>query len=309
MPASEGLMGTPQEYRNRISEKGYDDWGLTISSLDDANKALNAIKGIEHELYAIKKELRNEISILWDQYREQTKDSIGNVIAGAVLGKKRAYKIQKNARTRLAEERDRQIKSFKEIEALVDVILEQHSKNRTEIRDFKKELRRKSRRKSSYKSRSNKSYEEYIRSQEWREKAEEAKAKAGNRCQVCNRSRAEVQLDAHHRTYERLGNELPEDITVLCRDCHQLYEDSKKNKNSQNADEELSKGFCIRCKKTIKLEPSAPYCYACFKVWNKFQNSDYEEKYCHFCGGEISTSMKKPACYDCYKEHHPKFAD
>lgn len=298
-------MASPQDYQSRIKEKGYDSWGLTISSLDDANKALDAIKRVENDLFAMKKEIRNEISAVWDIYRERTKDSIGNVIAGAILGKKRSYQIRKSVRYKYAQERDELINSFKEIEALIDEILRQHSKNKIEIREYQSEIRNKSN--GTHRKRSNKNYEEYIKSQEWREKAEEAKAKAGNRCQVCNRSRAEVQLDAHHRTYERLGNELPEDITVLCRDCHQLYEDSRIKKNSQNSDEELSTGFCIRCKKSIKLDPRAPYCYACFKVWSKFQNSEYEEKYCHFCGKEIQSSMNKPVCYECYKDNRQEF--
>ena len=63
-------------------------------------------------------------------------------------------------------------------------------------------------------------YHEYIRSDEWREKADAAKERAGHRCQVCY---SPDQLDAHHRTYERLGNELPSDITVLCRNCHTTF--------------------------------------------------------------------------------------
>jgi len=66
-------------------------------------------------------------------------------------------------------------------------------------------------------------YHKYINSSEWRAKADAAKQRVGFRCQVCNRPSSEVQLDAHHRTYERLGNELPGDITVLCRDCHTLF--------------------------------------------------------------------------------------
>ena len=50
------------------------------------------------------------------------------------------------------------------------------------------------------------------------------------KCQVCNESNDKVVLDAHHRTYERLGDELPEDITVLCRDCHSLYEANKNGR-------------------------------------------------------------------------------
>jgi len=71
-------------------------------------------------------------------------------------------------------------------------------------------------------------YYEYIRSEAWRTKANAAKKRAGYRCQVCNKHSKEVQLDAHHRTYERLGQEIPDDITVLCRDCHSLYENNRK---------------------------------------------------------------------------------
>lgn len=72
-------------------------------------------------------------------------------------------------------------------------------------------------------------YYAYIESEEWRQRANAAKLRAGYRCQVCNRPSSEVTLDAHHRTYERLGDELPEDITVLCRGCHELYETRRKS--------------------------------------------------------------------------------
>ena len=36
----------------------------------------------------------------------------------------------------------------------------------------------------------------------------------GNRCCSC------LNLDAHHLTYERFGNELPEDLMILCRTHH-----------------------------------------------------------------------------------------
>jgi hypothetical protein len=74
-------------------------------------------------------------------------------------------------------------------------------------------------------------YYKYIASPEWKVKAEAAKKAAGYRCQVCNHPKSEgAILDAHHRTYKRLGHERPEDITVLCRDCHELYESSKRQK-------------------------------------------------------------------------------
>jgi hypothetical protein len=70
------------------------------------------------------------------------------------------------------------------------------------------------------------SYEDYLRTPEWQAKADAAKRRAGHRCQVCNRPGV---LNAHHRTYERRGDEEPGDLVVLCGDgqgedgCHGLF--------------------------------------------------------------------------------------
>jgi hypothetical protein len=66
-------------------------------------------------------------------------------------------------------------------------------------------------------------YAEYIRSDTWKAKADSAKERARYRCQVCN---GNDRLEAHHRTYARLGDEIPEDITVLCHKCHEKYSKS-----------------------------------------------------------------------------------
>lgn len=68
-------------------------------------------------------------------------------------------------------------------------------------------------------------YEHYLASPEWRERRSVAIRKAGSRCQVCNGS---DRLGVHHRTYERLGAEMEDDLTVLCEDCHGLYERHKR---------------------------------------------------------------------------------
>ena len=70
-------------------------------------------------------------------------------------------------------------------------------------------------------------YDPYIRSAAWRVKADAAKVRAGYRCQGCSRHSTQVHLDAYHRTVDRLGNERDDDITVLCRDCHRLFERNK----------------------------------------------------------------------------------
>jgi len=74
-------------------------------------------------------------------------------------------------------------------------------------------------------------YQSYLQSKQWKQKAQAAKKRAGFRCQVCNRSQDEVILNAHHRTYENLGNELLEDLTVLCEGCHNLFERNKRGEN------------------------------------------------------------------------------
>lgn len=66
-------------------------------------------------------------------------------------------------------------------------------------------------------------YDAYIASDAWRENRKPALEYAEHRCQVCN---ADKHLDVHHRTYERLGNEKPGDLTVLCRSCHEIFHDS-----------------------------------------------------------------------------------
>jgi len=67
-------------------------------------------------------------------------------------------------------------------------------------------------------------YYAYIRSEFWKIKASAAKLYAGGRCQVCN---SKEDLNAHHRTYERLGREEYIDITVLCRSCHSLFHEHR----------------------------------------------------------------------------------
>lgn len=59
----------------------------------------------------------------------------------------------------------------------------------------------------------------YLRTPEWRRTRAAALVRAGHRCSL---DAAHVKgLEVHHRSYERLGNELESDLTVLCRSCHE----------------------------------------------------------------------------------------
>jgi hypothetical protein len=64
------------------------------------------------------------------------------------------------------------------------------------------------------------SYPEYLKTREWADKREQALDRDGHRCRVCNSSE---HLHVHHRTYERRGNEDLNDLTTLCKTCHESF--------------------------------------------------------------------------------------
>lgn len=64
-------------------------------------------------------------------------------------------------------------------------------------------------------------YGTYIKTEAWKKKARLAKERALWQCQGCGRPHGIITLNAHHRTYARLGYEIPEDLVALCQeDCH-----------------------------------------------------------------------------------------
>jgi hypothetical protein len=67
------------------------------------------------------------------------------------------------------------------------------------------------------------SYEQYLRTDHWLKVRDAAIERANRRCALCN---SEVNLHVHHRTYERLGRELPGDLTVLCSACHDKFHET-----------------------------------------------------------------------------------
>jgi len=65
-------------------------------------------------------------------------------------------------------------------------------------------------------------YEEYLRSPEWRRKRKERLKLDRNTCQKCGTTSREYRLEVHHLTYERLGSERMEDLQTLCVLCHPI---------------------------------------------------------------------------------------
>lgn len=67
-------------------------------------------------------------------------------------------------------------------------------------------------------------YKEYLETEWWRERRKKTLDYYGGRCAVCNSAGL---VDVHHRTYERLGQELDSDLIVLCRECHSRFHKNK----------------------------------------------------------------------------------
>lgn len=72
-------------------------------------------------------------------------------------------------------------------------------------------------------------YNSYLASAHWKEVRAAALDAAGHRCQLCNTTR---RLQAHHRTYERIGHELAGDLIVLCGSCHATFHGRLKRDGS-----------------------------------------------------------------------------
>jgi PLD-like domain len=79
-----------------------------------------------------------------------------------------------------------------------------------------------------------------------------------------------------------------------------------KSKSNGTPKQTSGKGHCIRCDKTIKLNPLVPYCKDCYNIWKKYEDDEYQEKHCHICGKDETTTMLKPTCYSCYKTNKNK---
>lgn len=63
---------------------------------------------------------------------------------------------------------------------------------------------------------------QYLNSPQWKTKRLKVFHIYGYACQICH---SEKQLECHHITYERLGNEKLSDLACLCRNCHQNIHD------------------------------------------------------------------------------------
>jgi len=79
-----------------------------------------------------------------------------------------------------------------------------------------------------------------------------------------------------------------------------------KKKSNGTPKPTSDKGHCIRCNKTIKLNPLVPYCKDCYNIWKKYGDNKHQENHCHICGKDETVTILKPTCYSCYKTNKNK---
>ncbi|WP_415779510.1 hypothetical protein, partial [Elizabethkingia occulta] len=81
---------------------------------------------------------------------------------------------------------------------------------------------------------------------------------------------------------------------------------SREEYQTKNVDKQNkiihSKGYCIRCRTSIKLDLEKPLCWDCYKIWSVYEDPFYKEKFCISCGKENNTNFNRPACLKCFKE-------
>ena len=75
-------------------------------------------------------------------------------------------------------------------------------------------------------------HRQYLQSPIWKEKRAQALAYYGTLCGRCGG----YGTDVHHKTYERVGgNELMEDLEVLCRSCHEAHHRAERCARAKGA--------------------------------------------------------------------------
>lgn len=68
-----------------------------------------------------------------------------------------------------------------------------------------------------------KQYTDYIKSKAWKRKRNKVIFRDGGQCKAIKNGKpcgSRKNLEVHHLSYERFGNELFSDLVTLCEDCH-----------------------------------------------------------------------------------------
>lgn len=87
-------------------------------------------------------------------------------------------------------------------------------------------------------------YKLYLRTWKWIQKRDFIRWRAGGRCEQCGKRSERIQ--AHHRTYARLFDELPQDLIGLCGGCHLNTEEEKKKRRGRTPWHRRLNGWAVK---------------------------------------------------------------
>jgi 5-methylcytosine-specific restriction endonuclease McrA len=72
-------------------------------------------------------------------------------------------------------------------------------------------------------------YDDYRRSERWRNLRRVVRLRAGGKCEACLRANGS---ELHHLTYERFGNERLTDVIWICDGCHQKLHPERRGRGA-----------------------------------------------------------------------------
>jgi len=118
-------------------------------------------------------------------------------------------------------------------------------------------------------------YQDYLRSPEWKVKAEEIRKKQNQICGLCGKR---DRLQIHHLTYARLRNEEDGDLIGLCQNCHSKIHAIASGYEQARMDLESSVGYAWRDAKVLQALRwvSTADCILC--TANRNLNTSYSER-------------------------------
>ena len=113
-------------------------------------------------------------------------------------------------------------------------------------------------------------WEKYLRSPQWKARRDARLRAVGYKCERCGINGPSARLEVHHLTYDRLGNELPSDLSVLCPRCHQEADAEREAREARLAKRRAKNAaYKTFCEKAYGYEGDEypPDSYDRFEQW------------------------------------------
>jgi len=123
-------------------------------------------------------------------------------------------------------------------------------------------------------------YNVYLRSKKWEDKKKHIIKTYGGKCEICDSTSI---LQVHHNTYKNRGVELDDELTLLCKDCHETYHFKDKTGHRSNNPAKPKNNF------------TEDICGQLYDGYNRNTKPRYLSgcSHCSLCSHESTHSVKK----------------